>query len=103
MGRTSSFLACTALFSSVALTAGQTCPTVTPVDPDDFDIEEWTRATWYVQEQQENSYQSAEDLFCVTATYNLEGAGVPFFSGTVISVYNRATKDDFVDDRAPKC
>lgn len=91
------------ILSSAAQVAGQTCPTVTPVDPADFDIDEWTRATWYVQEQQVNSYQPAEDLFCVTATYNLEGASVPFFSGTVISVYNRATKDDYVDDRGPKC
>ena len=30
---------------------------------------EWTRASWYIAEQQINGYQSEEDLFCVVATY----------------------------------
>jgi len=30
----------------------------------------------------------------VSATYNLEGAKVPFFSGTVVTVYNYANKDN---------
>lgn len=36
----------------------------------DFDLEEYTRLTWYIQRQQETSYQRANSLYCVTATYN---------------------------------
>lgn len=36
----------------------------------DFDIDEYTRLTWYIQRQQETAYQLANSLFCVTATYN---------------------------------
>merc|ERR1719183_2781456 len=32
-------------------------------------------------------------MFCVAATYALEGKKVPFFSGTVVSVYNYANED----------
>lgn len=76
------------------------CKSVAPVDPAEFDVDEWTRATWYVQEQQINGYQPAEDLFCVSATYNLENKRVPFFAGTTISVYNVATESDFEENGA---
>lgn len=57
----------------------------------DVDLDEWTRATWYIQEQQVNGYQPMEDLYCVAATYARgTGARVPFFRGKVISVYNYA-------------
>ena len=41
------------------------------------------RKTWYIQEQQLVQYQQLDDLYCVAATYSLENATVPFFSGTV--------------------
>ena len=60
-----------------------------------LDLEEYTRATWYVQKQQVNAYQPADQLFCVTATYNLEPQRtVPLYHGTVITVYNEATQSD---------
>jgi len=62
------------------------CRDVQPVQP--FDLAEYVRATWYVQEQQVTSYQPEDSLQCVVATYEDEGARVPFFGGTVISVYN---------------
>mmetsp|Transcript_16252 Transcript_16252/g.49492 ORF Transcript_16252/g.49492 Transcript_16252/m.49492 type:complete len:276 (-) Transcript_16252:510-1337(-) len=62
-----------------------------------LDLEEYTRATWYVQKQQVNAYQPATELYCVTATYNLENGKVPLFGGPVISVYNRATKENMND------
>eukprot|EP00928_Gymnodinium_smaydae_P088951 TRINITY_DN72981_c0_g1_i1.p2 TRINITY_DN72981_c0_g1~~TRINITY_DN72981_c0_g1_i1.p2 ORF type:complete len:277 (+),score=74.29 TRINITY_DN72981_c0_g1_i1:162-992(+) len=63
-------------------------------------IDEWTRATWYIQEQQITGYQKAESLYCVTATYNLENQKVPkifpgvppWWDGTVVTVYNYANK-----------
>jgi lipocalin len=35
-------------------------------------------------------YQQLDDLYCVAATYDLEGKSVPFFKGTVVTVYNYA-------------
>jgi lipocalin len=60
------------------------CPEVTTQD--EFNLEEFVRATWYVQRQQVNSYQPEESLFCVTATYEDEGKKQWF--KTAISVYN---------------
>jgi lipocalin len=57
------------------------------------DLNEWTRATWYVQEQQVTGYQPQESLYCVTATYERgTGTKVPFFRGEVIEVYNQANQ-----------
>jgi|ERR1712013_930765 len=55
----------------------------------DIDLDEWTRASWYVQKQQVNGFQSADDLFCVVATYSLEGTRLFFNPNTdVIDVSN---------------
>lgn len=50
----------------------------------------------YVQKQQPTEYQALSQLYCVTATYNLEGRTVPFFGGTVVTVYNQGTGADLV-------
>ena len=55
-----------------------------------FNLTEWVRASWFIQEQQLNDFQGPEDLFCVLATYELEGREVPLFDGLVVSVYNYA-------------
>jgi hypothetical protein len=74
---------------------------VQPVE--NLDIEEFTRASWYVQEQQVNSYQSEDQLQCVVATYDAGESGFwqppIFFDGVVLSVYNsyeggRSTVDE---------
>jgi len=62
------------------------CPDVSVVDG--LNIEEYISKSWFVQKQQVNSYQPRESLFCVVATYENESRTVPFFSGTVVSVYN---------------
>lgn len=62
------------------------CPTVQPVK--DLNLDEWIRASWFVQKQQVVEYQPVENNFCTVATYESEGATVPFFGGKVISVYN---------------
>merc|ERR1711939_1068015 len=66
------------------------CPTVKTVGSNAFNLTEWVRKSWYIQEQQIVGYQPLDALHCVVATYNLEGAHVPFFRGTVATVYNYA-------------
>jgi len=78
------------LSAIVPVTAEPQCSDVQPMR--NFNITEYARASWYVQEQQVNAYQSEEQLRCVVATYD---AGYskwwqqpPFFTGAVLSVYN---------------
>ena len=62
----------------------------------DFDLDAYARHTWYIQQQQLTSYQTADDLFCVTATYDdtdaIQSYSVPRFDGKVVGVYNYANK-----------
>eukprot|EP00128_Syssomonas_multiformis_P016720 Colp12_sorted_trinity150504_noHs@27802 len=76
----------------LAASAQAACPTVKPVD--NLDLKEYIRATWYIHQQQLNGYQRENELYCVTATYALEGKKVPFFKGTVVSVFNSANVDE---------
>jgi hypothetical protein len=66
------------------------CAPVKPVQ--DLDIDEFTRASWYVQEQPVNSYQNEAQLECVVATYDAGTSSFwqppVFFDGVVLSVYN---------------
>ena len=67
------------------------CPNVELQTNPPVNLTEYTRATWYIQEQQVNGYQQQEDLYCVAATYNRDNnSKVPFFKGNVLSVYNYA-------------
>merc|ERR1712194_105104 len=75
-----------AVFALLVGTVTAICRPVTTVP--NLNLTEFTRATWYVQQQQYNGYQKAKDLFCVLASYGLEGATVPFFNGTVVTVHN---------------
>ena len=69
----------------------QNCPSVSLQTDPLVNISEYIRKSWYVQKQQLNGYQSLEELYCVTATYNIDNhSHVPFFSGRVLSVYNYA-------------
>jgi len=89
-------VACTmlGLLSSTAVAmAASTCPSVTTVGSDHFNLTEWVRKTWYIQEQQVVDYQPLSSFFCVAATYNVEGKSVPLFKGTVVTVYNYGNKD----------
>jgi hypothetical protein len=55
-----------------------------------LDITEYIRASWFSQQQQVTSYLPTTEDYCVSATYRAEGATVPDFTGTVLSVYNYA-------------
>lgn len=47
-----------------------TCPVVTPLSAENFDLEKYIAKTWFVQKQQTNPYQSEDQLFCIAATYD---------------------------------
>ena len=47
------------------------CPTVKTVGSQHFNLTEWVRKTWYIQEQQIVDYQPLDSFYCVAATYNL--------------------------------
>lgn len=82
------------MLALIATTAAMsTCPRVDTVGSAAFNLTEWVRKTWYIQEQQVVDYQPLSSFFCVAATYNNEGKSVPFFDGTVVTVYNYANKD----------
>jgi len=67
-----------------------------------FNVSEFTRATWYTWKQQTTLYQPEDALYCITATYNLEGASVPGpLSGDpseTVSVYNVATDSTYQNE-----
>ena len=57
------------------------CPAVTTGGSANFNLTAYGRKSWYIQAQQVESYQPLDSLYCVTATYDLDGATVPFFRG----------------------
>ena len=70
----------------------KSCPV--PTTQANLDLDEFIRATWYVQKQQPNDFQPVNKLFCTAATYRIEeDRKVPFFGGKVLSVYNYANED----------
>lgn len=77
-------------FIPSAFTHDASCPSVETVGSKNFNLTEWVRKTWYIQEQQIVQYQQPKDFYCVAATYDLRGDTVPFFHGTVVTVYNYA-------------
>jgi hypothetical protein len=71
--------------------ASNMCPDVQLQTNPPVNLTEYSRASWYIQQQQVNGYQRPEDLYCVVATYNFDNySHVPLFSGRVLSVYNYA-------------
>lgn len=59
----------------------------------DFNLTEYTRASWFVQKQQLNGYQKEDQLYCVVATYELnKSQTVPGFDGAVVQVFNQANE-----------
>ena len=62
------------------------CPDVQPMER--FNTSEYIRSTWYIQQQQITGYQPENALYCVAQTLNETNTHVPFFNGSVLSVYN---------------
>lgn len=71
------------LSTSISL---NTCPHIQPMR--NFNTTEYIRSTWYIQQQQITGYQPRESLYCVAQTLNETNKTVPFYEGSVISVYN---------------
>lgn len=65
-----------------------TCPQIEPMC--DLNTTEYIRSTWYIQQQQITGYQPENTLYCVAQTLNQTSIKVPFFNGSVLSVYNYA-------------
>ncbi len=63
-----------------------TCPYVEPMSS--LNTTEYLRSTWYIQQQQVTGYQPRETLYCVAQTLNESNRTVPFYDGSVISVFN---------------
>ena len=88
-----SFLISNLIIASLAKSPKNTstCPSIKLQTDPPLNITEYIKASWYIQQQQVTSYQPPESLYCVTATYNMDcHSKVPFFNGTVLSVYNYA-------------
>lgn len=83
---------CGALARPSFLRRKNNCPKVEPIN--DLNLTEYTRATWYIQQQQLTGYQPENSLYCTTATYDVEGQKVPLFGGEVVSVFNYGNIDE---------
>lgn len=64
----------------------RTCPSITPMN--NFNTTEYIRSSWFIQQQQITGYQPRDALYCVAQTINTTNQTVPFYNGTVLSVYN---------------
>ena len=82
------------LTAATSYSASSSCPPASFHTLGALNLTEFTRATWYIQQQQLTGYQPASALFCVTATYSLDGKKVPFSSDTVATVYNYANEGE---------
>ena len=66
-----------------------TCPVINSVP--NFNLTEYIKDKWYIQKQQETFYLPLNSNYCVTAEYKISNTiKIPFYSGTVLSVYNHA-------------
>lgn len=74
-----------AAFATVG-SARAACQDVSTVEG--LDLDEFTRASWFIQAQQVVQFQPEDSLFCLTATYEQNSPSVPLFGGKTISVNN---------------
>lgn len=68
------------------------CPDVSPISADEFDLTLYQEKSWFIQKQQLTEYQPREDLYCVTATYNIKDDGY-------IGVRNTGNSDSVDGDK----
>ena len=69
----------TMLSMMLSIASASTCPTINTLGQ--LNLTEWTAKSWYIQQQQVTEYLQRNTFYCVTATYNQEGATVPGFKG----------------------
>ena len=51
-------------------TTSQQCPPVSPLNATEFNLTNYIEKSWFIQKQQVNPYQSENQLYCTSATYN---------------------------------
>ena len=56
------------LLVSAPAFSGTACKQVSTVGSAAFDLDEWVRASWYIQEQQITKYLPLEKNYCCVAT-----------------------------------
>ena len=66
------------------------CQTVETVD--DFDIDVYAAAPWFVHQQAENSYSPIDQNYCTEAQYTVRDE--PTFWGYTVNVYNQAQTEN---------
>ena len=69
-------------------TTAQHCPVVNTQT--NFNLTEYIRERWYIQQQQITSYLPLEENYCVTAKYNISDRKILGYKGVVLNVYNYA-------------
>lgn len=75
------------------------CKTVTTVD--NFDINIYASAPWYVHQQAENAYSPIEQNFCTSAQYTIKDE--PTFWGYTVDVFNQAQYENGIGVQANLC
>lgn len=94
-----SFLSIGCLVLAAAATHAQECKELTTVE--DFDINAYASAKWYVQQQMEIVYLPKEENNCVTAEYTVKDK--PTFWGYTVGVYNSAQDADGDENGGDLC
>eukprot|EP00578_Thalassiosira_sp_NH16_P004098 CAMPEP_0181137158 /NCGR_PEP_ID=MMETSP1071-20121207/33563_1 /TAXON_ID=35127 /ORGANISM="Thalassiosira sp., Strain NH16" /LENGTH=209 /DNA_ID=CAMNT_0023223907 /DNA_START=544 /DNA_END=1173 /DNA_ORIENTATION=- len=74
------------LLGSIVGAQSQTCKEVTTVE--NFDINAYASAKWYIQQQAVTAYQSESRNYCVSAEYTVKDRPSPVF-GYTVGVHNR--------------
>ncbi len=55
-----------------------------------FNLTEYIRERWYIQQQQITGYLTLKENYCVTAKYNISNKKIIDYKGVVLNVYNYA-------------
>ena len=79
---------------------GQNCPLVNTQT--NFNLTEYVRDRWYIQQQQITTYLPLEENYCVTAKYNISDRKILGYKGVVLNVYNYANLNKVNGEEANK-
>lgn len=79
---------------------GQNCSLVNTQT--NFNLTEYVRDRWYIQQQQITTYLPLEENYCVTAKYNISDRKILGYKGVVLNVYNYANLNKVNGEEANK-
>lgn len=83
-----------------ASTTAQSCPIVSTQN--NFNLTEYVREKWFIQQQQITTYLPLRENYCVTAKYNISDKKILGYDGEVLNVYNYANLDRVNGEKANK-